>query len=71
MEKALLEAKLSQLRQRLPGLLEKYSNESEFYPAFVREAEYITSGAPSDLLAWVETEIAKLLAEFGHVEGPP
>lgn len=65
MEKALLEAKLSQLRQRLPGLIERFPKDEEFYPVFVQEVEYIRLDAPPELQDWVDTEIAKLLGEFG------
>lgn len=65
MEKALLQAKLSQLRQRMPGLIERFPKDEEFYPVLVEEAQYIRLNAPPELQDWVDTEIAKLLGEFG------
>jgi hypothetical protein len=65
----LLEAKWSQLRQRMPGLIERFLKNEEFYPVFVQDAQYIRMNAPPELLTWVNIEIAKLLGEFGAANG--
>lgn len=67
MDRKGLEAKLAELQAKLPELVKQHPDEDEFYPAFVAEAEAITAHASSRDLEWVETEIAKLLANVGKL----